>query len=352
MVPRRRIAAGLYGVATVLIVVGLAAIVLAAGSGGAGIVTGSSGSATPRAVSPDGSLPGVPSLPPYPVVSASQLATPDVSASPSSSAGPSQHATGFVKLATSLVYFAEDGTVIPVPSVAGLQVGVQKGKAIYQAAAVNPFGLKAGAYAGQFVPLVAAGQADGANAETGGLVLVGGVVSGLIADDLAQVKPDAGRWIVALPVDIRSATGTVQVSFDQFGQVGAGNTPRVQIRFSGALPVDEMIPVNAGYHVLVEGLGLTGWQVIDPTRLSLPADSIDPAHAMNELVIYGNGTPTVGDSPVRRDIHRDGRTPLGQTILKTESSVSVSLVVAGSHADLGPDRILSIGGAPVFVASS
>jgi hypothetical protein len=39
-------------------------------------------------------------------------------------------------------------------------------------------------------------------------------------------------------------------------------------------------------------------------------------------------------------------------MLITAGSVSVSLAVPGSRADIGPDNILSIGDVPVFVASS
>jgi len=352
MVPRRRVAAGLTGVALALIVVGVAAVALVAGSGSGGTPTSGAGTSTPLPISPSGTSPVPPSLSANPVVSASGSSTPGVATSASAAPSPSQGTTGFAKVGENLVYFADDGAVIPVPSVEDLQVVIQKGKAVYQAVASNRYGLKAGAYAGQFVPIVATGQADGSSAETGGVVLVGPVVSGLISDELATIKSGSNRWIVALPVDIRTTAAPVQVSFDDFGTVGSGNAPRVQVRFSGSLSVDEMIPGNAGYHVLVEGLGPTVWQIIDPTRLSLPTDAVDPTHAINELVIYGNVPPTTRGSVIRRDIYHDTKVAVGQTMLEATNSVSVSLVVAGSHLDVGPDKILSIGDVPVFVVSS
>jgi hypothetical protein len=39
-------------------------------------------------------------------------------------------------------------------------------------------------------------------------------------------------------------------------------------------------------------------------------------------------------------------------MLYAKSSVSVSLVVEGSHLDLGPDKVLTVGDVPVFVAKS
>jgi hypothetical protein len=38
-------------------------------------------------------------------------------------------------------------------------------------------------------------------------------------------------------------------------------------------------------------------------------------------------------------------------MLTASDEVSVSLVVNGSRADLGPDRVLKVGDVPVFVAS-
>jgi hypothetical protein len=197
------------------------------------------------------------------------------------------------------------------------------------------------------------GQADGSSAETGGIVLAGPVVLKMISDELASIKSDSDRWIVALPVDIRPSTASmVDVSFDQFGLAGWSNTPRVVVRFSGSLPVVETIPTNGGFHVLVEQIGVTAWQVIDPVRLSLPPGAIDSAHAMNQLLLYGDGTPAIPGAKVPRDTLVDGAVAVGTPMLTATSDVSVSLVVNGSRADLGPDKILSVGDVPVFVASS
>jgi hypothetical protein len=261
--------------------------------------------------------------------------------------------TGFAQQGEGFVYRAVDGTTIPVPLVPGLEVRIQTGKAIYYALASNKLGLKGGSYAGQFMPLVSMGQADGSSAETGGIVLAGPAVARLISDRLASIASQADRWSVALPVDIRSSGNSiVDVSFDQFGLAGWSNTSRVVVQFGGSLPVVETIPTNGGFHVLVEGLGVTAWQVIDPVRLGLPAGAIDPTHAMNELLLYGNGTPSFNGATLQRDVLVNGRVAVGTPMLLASGNVSVSLVVAGSQAALGPDKILSVGGVPVFVASN
>jgi hypothetical protein len=354
MKPTRRVVAGLTVAGVALIGAGIAAVVFDAGySGGMGTATGGAGKTVPGPTSPG--------------ISTAQTASPSApsgsstpgSPKPSASAtltvttGPSTHPVGFVWQGKDLVYGTADGTEIPVTQVADLQLEVQNGKAIYYALSSNHYGLATGTYAGEFIPSVATGQVDGSSAQTGGMVLVGAVVSSLISNDLASIKSPGDRWVVALPVDIRQATGsTVQVSFDQFGQIGSSNAPRVYVRFGGSLPIVETIPANGGYHVLVEGLDSTAWQAIDPTRLSLSIDSIDPAHPMNELVVYGNGVPSLSASQIRRDVYHDKRVAVGTTMLFATGGISVSLAVPGSHADLGPDKILTVGGVPVFVASS
>lgn len=354
MEPKRRVVAVLTGVAVLLIGIGVASVVFDSGfvaSGGA--ATGGGGttlgrpsstparpSSTSRQATPSGTI--RPTTP-----------APSVLASPSSSSGPTDRVTGFAQQGDGFVYYAADGSTIPVPLVPGLEVRIQTGKAIYYALASNKLGLKTGSYAGQFMPLVTMGQADGSSAETGGIVLAGPVVARMISDELASIASDADRWIVALPVDIRSSVDSmVDVSFDQFGLAGWSNTPRVVVRFSGSLPVVEAIPTNGGFHVLVEQLGVTAWQVIDPVRLGLPPGAIDPTHAMNQLLVYGDGTPSFNGNTLQRDIAVDGRVAVGTPMLLASSDVSVSLVVAGSRAGLGPDKILSVGDVPVFVASN
>jgi hypothetical protein len=349
MEQRRRLVTGLTAAAILLMVIGVAAMVFDAGFVGAGGVgTGGAGTIPVESSSPQsgaspaesGSGPAGSGIP----------GTPEPSGSPSASvsAGPTSHLTGFVQTDTGFVYYAADGSLIPVKPVAGLEIRVEKGRDTYWALSSNRYGLQIGSYAGEFMPLVTMGQADGSSAATGGIVLDGHVVARLISDKLASIASDADRWIVALPVDIRaSSTSTIDVSFDQFGLAGWSNTPRVIVRFSGSLPVVEANPTNGGFHVLVETLGVTAWQVIDPVRLGLPPGVIDPAHAMNQLLVYGSGTPSV-----QRDVLYDRRAAVGQVMLSAASDVSVSLVVNGSRADLGPDKVLSIGDAPVFVAQA
>jgi hypothetical protein len=67
---------------------------------------------------------------------------------------------------------------------------------------------------------------------------------------------------------------------------------------------------------------------------------------MNELLVYGNGAPSVS-----RDKFFDVRAAVGSLMLTASGDVSVSLVVNGSHADLGADKVLTVGDVPVFVAS-
>jgi hypothetical protein len=197
------------------------------------------------------------------------------------------------------------------------------------------------------MPNVAIQQLDGSSAQTGGIVLVGPVAARLIADALAAIASPADRWIVALPVDIRGTAKPVDVSFDSLGLHGVIDTPRVLVRYSGALPVVNVIPDNAGYHVLVEQVGVSAWQVIDPTRLALPATQLDLEHPMNELIVYGNGAPGTN-----KDVAVNRRVTIGTQMLTAAGEVSVSLAVRTSHADLSSDQVLKVADVPVFAASS
>jgi hypothetical protein len=335
------------GAAFVLIGIGIAALIFDSGVSGDGSPTLlATTTSTPRPSSPP--VAASATVPPSASMGSASSSTPrpSGSASPQNSVGPSQHPTGFVQVGDGFAYRAADGSSIPVQTVPGLEIRIERGRAIYYAMPSNRYGLRSGDYAGEFMPMVTMGQADGSSAATGGVVLTAPVVSTLTADRLAASPSKEDRWVVALPVDIRSTGKTiVDVSFDQFGLAGWNNTPRVVVRFGGSLPIVETNPSNGGFHVLVEELGVTSWQVIDPVRLNLPAGLIDPNHAMNQILIYGSGTPGV-----QRDVSHDGRAPVGQLMLTAGNDVSVSLVVAGSRAELGPDKVLTVNGVPVFVA--
>ena len=345
MESRRRVVAALSVAAVALIVAGVAAVAIDTGSTGGpssvspsrtGTQTGSHSVGTP---SPSSS----PAQP-----SSSPQATPTaVVPTPSLGPTPTARPTGFSMRGGSVVYYTADGTIVPMEAIPGLTTAIFEGRALYYAQLGNPYGLVTGSYAGEFMPNVTMEQADGSSAQTGGIVVVGPVANRLIANALAAYTDPTQRWIVALPVDIRGASKSIDVSFDQFGLHGWSDTPRVTVRFSGQLPVVEVIPTNAGYHVLVEQLGVTSWQIVDPTRLSLSQTALDQKHLMNELLIYGTGTAST-----RTDVMVNRRIPVGRPMVSATGEVSVSLVVPDSRADLGPDRILVVKDVPVFVAST
>ncbi len=342
MESHRRTVTGLTIAAIALIVTGLAAIAIDTGQPpGTPFVPGTSFALVSSPTRPGTGTPASTTAGP------SGSPPPSPSPSPTSSPKATPRPVGFGQVGSTIVYSFPDGTEVPMPGIPGLGTELDNDRAVYYALKTNAYGLRTGDYAGEFMPNVTTQQADSSSAQTGGVALVGPVVSKLIANRLADIATPADRWIVALPVDIRGTAKPVDVGFDAFGLHGFSDTPRVVVRFSGQLHVTEIIPANAGYHVLVEALGVTTWQVIDPTRLGLPATKLDPDHPMNELLIYGTGTPNL-----RADAGVDKRVPMGRTMLLASDEVSVSLVVRSSRADLGPDRILKVGDVPVFAASA
>ncbi len=338
---RRVLAGGLTVAAVGLITVGVVALALdGAFSTGSPANSGTSHLAPTARSTASGDA--RPSNTPYPTPSNRPSSTPFKSPGPTASPAGS----GFVMVGNQLQYVASDGTVEPVPAVAGLRVVLAGGVAQYRTLAGNPYGIRSGQVVGQFVPAVSMARADGSSAQTGGVVLNGTVISGLIATVLAKADSASKRWIIALPVDIRTATKQVSVQFDEFGLDGWQDTPRVMVQFSGQLPVTNAIPSNTGYHVLVEELGVSRWQVIDPLRLTLSQSKLDTNYLMNELLIYGTGAPSAS-----RDILVNRAVPVGRTMLLASDEVSVSLVVRGSRMDVGPSQVLSAAGVPVFVAA-
>ena len=342
---RQRPATGLAVLAVVMIVAGMAVIAIDVGINGVGPEsswqnqTPPSGSATAPGPTP-GRQTEVPT--------GQTTQSPGISSpSPTATSTPTPRPAGFTVVGGFIVYYTADGTAVPVPPIPGLRSSVVGAKAFYYALAGNRYNLKIGSYAGEFRPEVTLQQEDGSTAQTGGAVVVGPVAGRLIADRLAALSGTGAPWVVALPVDIRSSNQRVDVTFDGFGMHGWSDTPRVVVRFTGELPVVNVIPGNFGYHVLVEQLGVTAWQAMDPLRLTLSPNALDPNHLMNELLIYGSGTPSTG-----RDILVDRRVEVGRTMLTAADEVSVSLVVRGSRSDMAPDRVLQIGDVPVFVASS
>ena len=276
MEPRRITVAVLTVAAVVLIVAGVAAVAIDS--------SGTSQSSPSGPVSPSGFATVLPSTHAPTATLATQSIPPSPSPSqsaPSPSTSPTAVARkpGFVVDGNSIVYYESDGTTVPVQTLAGLRTTLAAGQVTYTALAGNRYGLRTGAYAGEFMPTVATQQADGSSALTGGMVLVGPVVARLIGDALAAIPTPADRWIVALPVDIRGTTKPVDVSFDAFGLHGVADTPRVLIRFTGSLPVVNVIPDNSGFHVLVEGaggLGLAGNRSDEARPFTLQAGSRAP----------------------------------------------------------------------------
>jgi hypothetical protein len=344
MESRRRVVAALTVAAVALIVAAIAAVAVDSSiSGGRpqdgqGTPTGSS-FVVPGTPSSQVSLGTMPVLP---------TASPSGSGpSPTAPLPQGSHKLGFDLVGDAIVYYSADGTVVPVLPISGLKATLAGDRVTYTALKANRYGLRAGAYAGEFMPNVSMEQADGSSAQTGGVVLVSAVAGRFITDSLAVIAAPADRWVVALPVDIRGTVKPVAVTFDSFGLLGQTGVARVSVHFSGSLPVVNVIPDNAGYHVLVEQLGTAAWEAIDPTRLGLSTVILDPEHAMNELIVYGDGSTNLS-----RDVLVDRRVGIGRRMLVASGVVSVSRAVQGSRADLGPDRVLKISDVPVFVASS
>ena len=151
---------------------------------------------------------------------------------------------GFTQTEEGIVYYAEDGTAVPVAEVPGLQAEVHGSRVLYYALPGNHYNLIDGSYAGEFKPDVTMQQADGSSTQSGAIVAVGPVASRLLSDRLAAIENPADRWLIALPVDIRGEGPEVRVGFDSFGLHGWSDTPRVVVTFPGSPPNTAMFALT------------------------------------------------------------------------------------------------------------
>jgi len=210
----------------------------------------------------------------------------------------------------------------------------------------NPYGLRLAPTPANSWPNVAMQQADGSSAQTGGIVLVGPVASRLIANKVASYAVQADR------LDRGSAgghQGRRQVRKRHVRSV----RPTGWLDTRGSLsssPVScpcQHHPATPVTHVLVEQLGSRPGRSSTRPGSACRLAVLDPKHLMNELLVYGTGTPSA-----HTDVAFNRAVPVGRQMLSATTEVSVLPGGPRQPGRSGPDRVLTVNGVPVFVASS
>jgi hypothetical protein len=150
--------------------------------------------------------------------------------------------------------------VLEVPEIAGLEATLAEGKVTYQAFAGNPYGLKAGAYAGRFNPYVREQQQDGSVVPTGGVGLVPAVVSKLMQAKMAAIPRQADKWIIPVPLAQATRDSDIKIAYVQ----NPLNVTVAKVDFHGDLQLTN--PLLLSKKVFTAGNSVYGMSLFDSYR--------------------------------------------------------------------------------------
>ena len=246
---------------------GLISVVLA--------VTGcSSGTVTPS-----------PTLEVTPVVTPSPTATPTPTPTPTPSPTPSPvPSPEFVQTGSGIEYQAGDGTTLAVPEIPGLVASLAGSKVTYAALASNPYGLKAGAYAGWFNPDVSEQQQDGSVEPTGGVGLVPAVVSKLMQAKMSATPRQADKWIIPIPLAGATSASDIKITYVP----NTFNVTMAEVDFSGDLQLTN--PFLLSKQVAVSGNAHYGMSLFDYYRFESAdnAKTFRPGQEAHYVAVYGD----------------------------------------------------------------
>lgn len=231
---------------------------------------------------------------------ASPVPTPTAIPTPAPTAGYTEGPAG-------IVYQLSDGTVLAVPEIAGLEATLADGKVTYQASAGNPYGLKAGAYAGRFNPYVSDQQQDGSVVQTGGVGLVPAVVSKLMRDKMAAIPVQADKWTTPIPLAGATESSDVKITY----VLGSHDVTMAKVDFQGELTVTNPLLLSKQVGIAANayyGMGLFDFWVLqgDNAATVKPGQEAHYVHVagafqgvtINALLakVFGDEVCTVGST--------------------------------------------------------
>jgi hypothetical protein len=261
-----------------------------------------------------------------------------VPATPTETAIPSQ----YEKLSTGeYVYTTEKGEKITIAKIAGLRQDLLVSstgdlKVNYRAEKNNPYGLSEGDYGGEFCPGVFTGRPE---KQTGGLVLNSKVSLKILKDQLAKIPNQRDRWLIPLPTDIRGLQKVVLLYESGYGDY---QIPVIKILFSGEAVVSNVMPNVSTLRVMTNIY--YGWVYIGNFRGVEPyTDYVYPGREMDYISVGGQMTDFTSNSTVT--------TNFGEKVSFVKSSAVVRVGAVQEHFTPTPEKTLSVGGLPVFVAT-
>ena len=262
-----------------------------------------------------------------------------VPATPTETAIPSQ----YEKLPTGeYVYTTEKGEKITIAKIAGLRQDLLVSstgdlKVNYRAEKNNPYGLSEGDYGGEFCPGVFTGRPE---KQTGGLTLNAKVSLKILQDQLAKIPNQKDKWLIPLPVDIRGLQKVVLLYESGYGDY---QIPVIKILFSGEAPVSNVMPNVTRLRVMQNSY--YGWIYIgDFCRVDPYIDFVYPGREMDYISVGGQMTEFSSNITVEGGF--------GEKVSFVKSSAIVNLAASKEFFTPTPEKTLSVGGLPVFVAAN
>lgn len=253
----------------------------------------------------------------------------------------------YEQTAEGIVFHTETGEILNVPQIQGLTAVMEKDPATqadevrYKALRENPYGLTESAEAGMFKPNVTISEND-VKKQVGGLTLDPRVVQKILQDRLAQIPNVRDRWLIPLPVDISSLPDTNPVSM-RF-TVGL-DVPFVEVNFPETLPLINIIDTTqlriAQTEPTAEKFG--EWVYMDMSRLvGGDVNRIPPGKEMKYLLVVGNFSDFTENKTID--------TKFGEKVSGVSKLLNVSVSAIEESFPVTPDKLLSIGQTPIFVA--
>jgi len=239
------------------------------------------------------------------------------------------------------VYHTETGQKINIAKITGLRQELKDANGvkaiIYTAERDNPYGLKESDYGGEFCPGVFSCHPE---KQIGGLTLNSKVALKILKDQLAKIPNQRDRWLIPLPADIRGLQKVVLRYESGFGDY---QVPVIKILFSGEAPVSNVMPNVTTLRVMKNIY--YGWVFIGDFRGVEPyTDNIYPGREMDYISVGGQMTDFVSNFTVEASF--------GKKVSLVKSFAIVKLGGVKEYFTPTPEKTLSVGGLPVFVAAN
>ncbi|MDH7475960.1 MAG: hypothetical protein QHH09_00615 [Microgenomates group bacterium] len=285
-----------------------------------------------------------PTTTPEPPPTSTPSPTPEPTSTPTPTEAPTETTvpSQYEKLTTGeYIYTTEAGEKITIGKIAGLKQDLLASstgdlKVVYRAEKNNPYGLSEGDYGGEFCPGVFTGRPE---KQTGGLVLNSKVSLKILKDQLAKIPNQRDRWLIPLPVDIRGLQKVVLLYESGYGDY---QVPVIKILFSGEALVSNVMP-NVTTLRVARNI-YYGWVFFGNFRRVEPyTDKVYPGREMDYVTVAGQMTDFSSNSTIE--------VSFGEKVSFVKSFAIVSVGAVNEHFTSTPDKTLSVGGLPVFVAT-